>query len=46
MPFKNVDVVRGFETAKKMFRPGSSSFCHYTISKNGKFDFIGLKRNN
>jgi hypothetical protein len=33
--FQNVDVAKSYEEAKETFRPGSSSFCHYAISKNG-----------
>ena len=40
--FRDVDVARSFETAKKMFRPGSSSFCRYAILNNGKNEIIRI----
>ena len=36
LPFGNVNVGESYKRAKEMFRPGSSSFCHYAISENGK----------
>ena len=33
--FENIRVSKSFEEAKKKFRPGSSSFCHYAIVENG-----------
>jgi hypothetical protein len=34
--FDDVDVAGGFQKAKDVFRPGSSSFCHYAIVDNGQ----------